>query len=198
MVFFSNAPCVMRGTGFPIMHSDSWVSPWVLLMVFCYLMLPLLPPPPLSPSFFSRARWRIMAEKPKESRWSRRSAEGESMSEPSISRLPLFLLFIRPFIYPSSLYNPRPLSHSRSSLVFECIILTCHFRVYDVLIYCQVAPAHPCRSWNKSQWSGGDETAGWVFLLCVFSCFVSVCVCVCVSERERDRERERERVVTAH
>lgn len=141
-------------------------------------MFPLLPPPPLSPSFFFRARWRIMALKPKESMWSRRSEEGESMSEPSISRLPLFLLFIRPFIYPPSLYNPRPLSHSRSSLVFKCIILTCHFRVYDVLIYCQVAPAHPCRCWNKSQWSGGDETAGCVFFfVCIF--LSRECLCVC-------------------
>lgn len=71
---------------------------------------------------------------------------------------------------------PSPSFHSLSTLFFECIILTCHSRVYDVLIYCHVAPAHPCRRWNKSQWSSGDETAGCVFLCVAYNAAENSCL----------------------
>lgn len=113
------------------------------------------------PLLFSRACWQIMAKN--------RAGEADGGGGGRLQPLPglsVLLLLIHPFIYPPSLNNRHPFCGSPSFLISEGIILTCQSRVHDVLIYCQVALAHPDCGWNKSQ-RFGDETAGCVsFSVC--------------------------------
>lgn len=134
-----------------------------------------LPHPPFSPPFLLQSLltnhgWETQSkhqqqQQQEEKKWRRR----ERVT--SIPSSLAHLLLIRPFIYPSSQKKKHcPVSVSLSSMIFECIIWTCHSRLYDVLIYCQIASAYPCCHWNKSQWSRCDGTAG-----CVSLCLVCAC-----------------------
>lgn len=107
------------------------------------------------PLLFSRACWQITAEN------RAREADGGGGRLQPLPGLSVLLLLIHPFIYPPSPNNRHPFSSSPSFLISEGIILTCHSKVHDVLIYCQVALARPDCGWNKSQ-RFGDETAGCV------------------------------------
>lgn len=137
-----------------------------------YNLMVSLPPTPFLPPLFFRAHWQITAEKPKES-WSRRRSEGEeSMSNLSVSRLPLSFsyssihLFIRhhwitPILFPTH----RPswfLSVLSWHVTPECMM--CWFIVklhWHTPAVAEINPSDPV------------EMRLQVVCLCV-------CVCVCV------------------
>lgn len=142
-------------------------------------MFPLLPPPPLSPSFFFRARWRIMAEKPKESMWSGRSWRRREarQSHPFLAFLCFFYSSIHLFIHHHCI---TPVLFPTHGLPWFSSVLSWH--VASECIMCWFIAKLRRHTSAVAEINPSDPVVMrlqvvWGFFVCIF--LSRECLCVC-------------------